>query len=286
LSHCFFASDLHGKRERYEKLFRAIAAERPGAVFLGGDLLPHPMLSKASRTGRSDFVFDYLEPAFQNLRDGLGDAAPVVFLILGNDDARIEEAAVIDAGSRGAWEYVHDRALVWGEFTVFGYAFVPPTPFRLKDWERFDVSRFVDPGCSPPEEGWHTVEIDERELRYGTIFEGLEKLAGKRDLARAIFLFHTPPYRTPLDRAALDGRSVDHVPMDVHVGSIAVRRFVEQRQPLMTLHGHVHESARLTGSWRVEIGRTWCLSAAHDGAELALVRFDPDDPAQATRELL
>lgn len=40
-----------------------------------------------------------------------------------------------------------------------------------------------------------------------------------------------------------------YAPMDVHVGSIALRRFIEARQPLLTLHGHVHESARLTGSW-------------------------------------
>jgi hypothetical protein len=48
----------------------------------------------------------------------------------------------------------------------------------------------------------------------------------------------------------------------------------------------VHESARLTGAWRDRIGRTVCLSAAHDGPELALVRFRLDDPAVATRELV
>ena len=105
-------------------------------------------------------------------------------------------------------------------------------------------------------------------------------------MERVILLVHAPPYQTKLDRAALDGRSVDHAPLDVHVGSIAVRRFIEARQPLLTLHGHVHESARLTGSWRERIGRTHALSAAHDGPELALVRFDPNDPAGATRELL
>jgi Icc-related predicted phosphoesterase len=79
---------------------------------------------------------------------------------------------------------------------------------------------------------------------------------------------------------------VDHAPLDVHVGSIAIRRFIEARQPLLTLHGHDHESARLTGAWKERIGRTVCLSAAHDGPELALVRFDLARPADATRELL
>jgi Icc-related predicted phosphoesterase len=101
-----------------------------------------------------------------------------------------------------------------------------------------------------------------------------------------VCLFHAPPYDTGLDRAALDGRMVDHAPLDVHVGSVAIRRLIEERQPLVTLHGHIHESARLTGTWREQIGRTHCFSAAHDGPELALVRFDPADPAQATRTLI
>jgi len=63
-------------------------------------------------------------------------------------------------------------------------------------------------------------------------------------------------------------------------------RFIEQGQPLVTLHGHIHESARLTGSWRDRIVRTHLFGAAHDGAELALVRFDLEDPDSAMRQLL
>ena len=103
---------------------------------------------------------------------------------------------------------------------------------------------------------------------------------------RSIFLFHSPPYDTPLDRAALDGKFVDHAPLDVHVGSIAIRRFIEQRQPRLTMHGHVHESARITGEWITKIGRTVCVSAAHDGPELALVHLDLKNPENSTRELL
>jgi uncharacterized protein len=84
----------------------------------------------------------------------------------------------------------------------------------------------------------------------------------------------------------LDGISVDHVPLDPHIGSIAIRRFIEERQPLITLHGHVHESSRLMGEWKQQIGRTWAYSAAHDGDELALVQFDPGSPGAATRELI
>jgi len=283
----FFASDLHGRQDRYRKLFALVRDEKPAAVLLGGDLLP----SGALRIGQSgggpqDFIGEFFLPAVEELRRGAGSAFPRWFLILGNDDARCHEPALQEGQERGLWEYVHGRRAACGSYTIYGYACVPPTPFALKDWERYDVSRFVDPGCTAPEEGRCTTAAGGEESGRSTMSEELDRLAGADDLRQAVFLFHAPPYRTALDRADLDGRTVEGVPLDVHVGSIAVRRFIEARQPLVTLHGHVHESARLTGSWRETIGRSHCFSAAHDGPELALVRFDPSRPQDADRRLL
>jgi Icc-related predicted phosphoesterase len=284
---CLFVSDLHGRVDRYRKLFRCISAVGPRAVFLGGDLLPSEFpVPSTDPSVPADFVFGFLEPAFRRLRDEMGNRYPRVFLLLGNDDPRAEEAAFLDAGSDGLWTYAHDRTLPLDEYTVYGYSFVPPTPFLLKDWERYDVSRYVDPGCVSPEEGRRTVPVAPNVIRYSTIEKDLRSLAGEDPMERAVFLFHAPPHRTTLDRAALDGKKVDHVPLDVHVGSIAIRRFIEERQPRITLHGHVHESARLTGAWRDRIGRTQIFSAAHDGNELALVRFDLETPEAAARDLL
>lgn len=283
---CFFVSDLHGVVDRYRKLFTLVSEERPDAVFLGGDLLPPYMVEWQSEDpGEHDFIRDFLAGGFERLRDDLGEDYPSVFLILGNDDARVEEAAVLDVAARGTWRYVHNRKDSLNGFQVYGYAHVPPSPFLLKDWERYDVSRFVDPGAVSPEEGRRSVPREQREIRHATIQGDLERLVGEDDLERTMLLFHSPPYQTNLDRAALDGRKVEHVPLDVHVGSIAVQRFIAGRQPLVTLHGHVHESTRLTGSWRDRIGRTHLFGAAHDGPELALVRFDPDELENATRDL-
>lgn len=278
----FFASDLHGCTERYEKLFERIEKERPPALFLGGDLLP----AVEKHAGKGGFVQDYLGPAFAELHRKLEPDLFRVFLILGNDDPRVHEPAVRAAEAAGAWKYMHDRWAEWESLRVCGYAFVPPTPFRLKDWERYDVSRFVDPGCTHPLEGTTSYPVTESELAFLTIQEGLARLTRNDPMDNVVCLFHAPPYSTGLDRAALDGRSIDHVPLDVHVGSIAIRRFIEERQPLLTLHGHVHESARLTGIWKELLGRTVMLSAAHDEKELCLVRFDPEHPQDATRELI
>ncbi len=282
---CHFAADLHGSLERYDKLFATAARERPVALFLGGDLLPGfgGGLEPATDGG---FLFDALAPRLDQLRSATAPDPTRVFAILGNDDPRIEEPAMRELEQRGLLVYAHGSRHPLLDHFVFGYACVPPTPFLLKDWERYDVSRHLDPADVSPEEGWRTVALPPGEIRWQTIAQDLTGLVGTEDLARAIFLFHAPPYGTPLDRAALDGRMVDHAPLDVHVGSIAIRRFLEARQPLAALCGHIHESARLTGSWSVQLGRTVCLQAAHDGPELALLRFPLDRPGEASRELL
>ncbi|MDY0296798.1 MAG: metallophosphoesterase [Acidobacteriota bacterium] len=278
----FFVSDLHGCMERYEKLFSCTQDELPAALFIGGDLLP----AVESAAPGNGFLRSFLEPGIRRLRRRRGLKGLRVFLIPGNDDPRAHENAFLQAENRGVWEYVHDRCVNWGPWRIYGYAFVPPTPFRLKDWERYDVSRFVDPGCTPPSEGVLTCPVDPSELEFFTIQAGLSRLTRDDPMENAICLFHSPPYQTGLDRAALDGKAFDHVPLDVHVGSMAIRRFIEARQPLLTLHGHVHESARLTGVWKESLGRTVMLSAAHDGKELCLVRFNPACPGNATRELI
>lgn len=280
MTRCLFVSDLHGRIDRYERLLAAVEAERPGAVFLGGDLLPMGALSDGE-----DFLLGWLGPRLEALQTRLGSQWPRVLAIFGNDDPRSEEDSLAELERRRLLEHAHGQRLLLGSHAVYGYACVPPTPFMLKDWERYDVSRYVDPGCVSPEEGRRSVPSREGEAKWGTIAADLEVLVGGDDVSGAVFLFHSPPHGTALDRAALDGRSVDHVPLDVHIGSIAIRRFIEARQPLVTLHGHVHESARLTGAWQERIGRTVCLSAAHDGPELALVRLDLERPTEATREL-
>jgi Icc-related predicted phosphoesterase len=282
VTRCLFATDLHGHPDRYEKLLAAVERERPALVLLGGDLLAYAFASHKP----GDFFGEFLGPRLAELKDRLGEAYPRVLVILGNDDPRQELESLEELAADDLLEHVHMRSVEVGGYRVYGYACVPPTPYGLKDWERWDVSRHLEPGCVSPEEGFHSVRASASESRYGTIAKDLTALVGDAEFDRAVMLFHAPPHETNLDRAALDGQIVEHVPLDVHVGSIAIRRFIEERQPLVTLHGHVHESPRLTGSWRDRIGRTWCFSASHDGPELALVRFDLEEPDSGTRELI
>ncbi|MCW8139339.1 MAG: hypothetical protein KIT58_10600, partial [Planctomycetota bacterium] len=99
-----------------------------------------------------------------------------------------------------------------------------------------------------------------------TIEEDLEALAGRSDPARTVYVVHTPPWGTPLD--VMHGGA--------HIGSRALRAFVDRRQPPLTLHGHVHESPHLTGRIDDRVGRTLVVNpgASRQRLRAALVDLD------------
>jgi len=102
---------------------------------------------------------------------------------------------------------------------------------------------------------WHCPrDITEEELG-----NRIDKLASQvKNMESCIFNIHVPPFDTRLDDAPKldDNLQVEErgMPM-VPVGSKAVRQAIEKYQPLMSLHGHIHES-----KGRCKIGRTTCIN--------------------------
>jgi uncharacterized protein len=75
---------------------------------------------------------------------------------------------------------------------------------------------------------------------------------------RTIFGFHCPPHGSGLDEApelTEDMKLKDAGRAPVPLGSTAVREAIERHQPLLSLHGHIHESRGNT-----RIGRTLCIN--------------------------
>jgi Icc-related predicted phosphoesterase len=276
-----FVSDLHGKKIRYNKLFKIVEKEKPDGVFIGGDIFPGGF-------GINIDIEEFLQDVFLLHISRLKESGikTKFFVILGNDDPRIYESILKDADKDNLIEYVHNHTVSFDDFFVTGYSYVPPTPFKLKDWEKYDVSRYVDIGATSPEQGFRTIDIPQDTIRYSTITQDLDELSKNVPVNKTIFLFHSPPYKSKLDRAELDNIKVDHAPVDVHIGSIAIQRFIMKKQPLLTLHGHVHESTRITGYWKDKFGKTYSFNAAHDGPELALIKFRTDNLENATRLLI
>jgi Icc-related predicted phosphoesterase len=70
-----------------------------------------------------------------------------------------------------------------------------------------------------------------------------ELISMLKDKSNAIFNFHVPPYGFALDLAPeLSKDLVQAADRKIHVGSYAVARMIEKYQPLIGLHGHIHES--------------------------------------------
>ena len=274
-----FTSDLHGNKKKYALFLHAIEKEQPDGVFIGGDILPNTF---ASNQSANDFLENNLFQSLQKIRENIQKNIRC-FVILGNDDPRINEDILIDAEKQGIIDYVHFKTVPYDDFFVTGYSFIPPTPFQLKDWEKYDVSQYVDINSVSPEEGVRSVPIENDLIRFSTIAEDLEILVKNAPPQKTIFLFHAPPYKTVLDRAALDGKKVDHAPLDVHIGSIAIQRFITKYQPFITLHGHVHETVNLTGNWKEKIGSTYAFTAAHEHAEFFYISFDTEHIENANR---
>ncbi|HNQ67766.1 MAG TPA: metallophosphoesterase [Bacteroidales bacterium] len=274
-------SDLHGKKEIYGKLFTYIKNEVPDIVFLGGDLYPS---FRDMQNQNDDFFEDFLVPNFTNLKQELKDKYPIICIILGNDDPAPEEKKFKKPEYCNLWNYINCGKLKYKKYTIYGYSYIPPTPFLYKDWELYDVSRYVDPGCVHPTEGIRSIDPG-RDIDFASIKKDLEDLTANQNLENAIFLFHSPPYKTNLDRAALDNKFVDYIPLDVNVGSIAIKELIESRQPLLTLHGHIHESTTLTGHWKEIIGKTYCFNAATELKALSIIEFDLDNFNNAIRKI-
>lgn len=107
-----------------------------------------------------------------------------------------------------------------------------------------------------------------RELSEDELEGKLEQLAGALDPdVPAIFNLHCPPYNSGLDmapqltdqlRVVTKGGEQVLIP----VGSRAVRTMIERHQPLLGLHGHIHESRNAT-----TIGRTLCVNPGSAYAE-------------------
>lgn len=81
-----------------------------------------------------------------------------------------------------------------------------------------------------------------------------------RDMRRCIFNVHVPPYGTVLDRCPKLDQDLKVVfemgnPVQMHAGSVAVFETIERHQPLLGIHGHIHE-----GRGNIKIGSTVCVN--------------------------
>lgn len=263
-----YAADLHGNLAFYRKLFTFAVRKKADTIVVGGDLLPKTGEYKTLISEQQQFITGTLHPLLLAFRDS--NSAVDVFLMMGNDDFQVNLHLLEDMEKQGLCKLLHMRVNPLTEdLSIAGYSCVRPTPFSAKDWERYDdQQRVLQPGPYKPviSTANGLIDINEQEWfdSHATIEEDLEELAKMSDPGRTIYVLHDPPYGTALD-VLYNGR---------HIGSAAVRRFIEQHQPPAVLSGHIHESPKVSGKVMDSIGETLCVNPGQTEAILQAVMIE------------
>ncbi len=278
----YFATDIHGSESCFRKFLNAGAFYGVDAVILGGDVAGKALIPVAEGAGGSwdatlfgkpihfgteDQLADFerrirlqgyypyrttrdevaemaehgdaLDRAFEKvigrsvedwvtLADDKLRAAGIPCLVMpGNDDPPLVKRAM----NQASWlTQAEDRIVELGPYQVLSLGYSTPTP-----WD------------SPR-------EITEDEMRAK-----LQRLAAQLEPDRPVlFNVHNPPFDTGTDRAYeltpdMRIQTAGGEPTLAPVGSVAVREAIEQVQPVLALHGHIHESRAMSSVGRTKV---------------------------------
>ncbi len=280
----FFATDLHSSEACFRKLLATPRVYELDRVICGGDCTGKMLIPLVEQgEGSGDYLVQW--GGDSEVAHGPEELAEHEKQIryAGLYPVRIgeDEAALLSQDPERLRTLFLERMLaVVGEWTALaeerlggnGTQFVM-TPGNDDEFEVDDVLRasdFVDAAenrivrVGPHEMlsvGWsnHTPWDTPRECSEVELAAKIDALAAQiEDMDSAIFNIHVPPYGTGLDNAPqLDEnlKPVEGGTVMAPVGSTAVRDSILKHQPLLALHGHIHESRGVQ-----KLGRTTCIN--------------------------
>ncbi len=275
-----YTSDLHGEIHLYQELLALAISSFAEIIALGGDLLPSFPISKRYEDmvpNQKTFIDQFLSPFLKRMMETA--SVKQVFLIPGNWD--LGYSHLFKKPIEGMIDLNQRSYRMKSGYELTGYPFVPPTPFRPKDYEKMDDPEAAWPPQKNPSYIRSSDQTDQLTsvdpylyLRQReTIREDLNRLPKPMDQKRAIYIMHSPPFGTRLDFIQ-GGKSA---------GSRSIKAFIEENQPLLTLHGHIHESPELSGTYFDRMGETLSInpgqftSAGGKGFELHAVTFEMEN---------
>jgi len=253
-----YCSDLHGNEDLYDRLLDFSVKNKVKAIIIGGDICPHAHMDiDLGIRFQRDFIEKFLFDFFKKIKEKNIE----LFIMMGNDDFKVNFDLLEEADKEGLIRLLHNKLNKINNKNIVGYAFVPQMPFLLKDWEKLD-NKDSKP-LTDPERDIRTVKKEE-----GTIEMDLEKLKKLSNPKETIYVMHSPPFNTKLDITIRED----------HVGSKAIKEFINKEQPPLTLHGHIHESPEVSGSWKEKIGKTISINVGSNHLDnrlnLALIDLD------------
>ncbi|MFA8435538.1 MAG: metallophosphoesterase [Marinifilaceae bacterium] len=260
-----YTSDLHGDQYLYDELKMIITREEnTNALLLGGDLFAHTR--KVSDQLR--FVDSYLSKFVRDINLD-------ILFIPGNNDWPATITQMEQLGSRFILLQLQPRTYPYRNIKISGYAMVPPTPFRRKDYEARDLELDV---VQPQEDAYISSlngSISPIVKDYFIHKNSMEKDLEKMDPLSKIWICHSPPHGGKLDLGW--GHH--------HLGSVALYNRIRVLQPKLCLHGHIHEAPLLSGSWIEKIGQSYCINPGRNNQQLhaVIIKLDEEQQLQSLR---
>lgn len=264
-----YSSDLHGNIEFYRQLLELAVANGAQAAIIGGDLFPHALHRATALDVQRAFVHQKLAPLLQHFKQQHPQFT--VYCIPGNDDWAAAYTSLAALTTAGLLVDIHHRATqLTPDLWLNGSGLVGLTPFAIKDFERRDTPDALPVRFGQAFRSW-TGEITEYPadelLAQPSLADELVQLTKQSNPSQAIYVFHSPPRQTRLDRRT----------GNMPTGSRAIYDFIHTYQPPLTLHGHIHESPRVSGAWIEEFGRTIAINAGQSESKFHAVVLDTDD---------
>lgn len=284
----YYASDVHGSDQCWRKFLGAGRFYGVQALIMGGDLTGKAIVP-IERNGNGHFSANFLGEVWsgdtQKQLDELMDAARYngMYPWLATHEEIVAHSGDVDAQSDLFDKVIVEELRRW---------------ISLADerMSQYGISVYVMPGNDDPwscdaviEEASHVVACDDRVVQVGphemiscayanptpwdsprecdesALYDRIKRLADQVEAPhRAIFNLHVPPYDSGLDTAREINPDLTVVyqsgaPHEIPVGSTAVRQIIEEYQPALALHGHIHESRG-----EAQIGRTLAINSGSE----------------------
>ena len=277
----FFATDIHGSEICWRKFLNAAAFYKADMVILGGDVTGKVMIPIVEYNGywqvtirgeskriESREVLADVQTQIRNRGSYPAVVSPDELQYLSEQEGEVDRRFSVEMmHSLDRWLDMADTKLQGGQIgcilnggndDIFEIdPMIESSPcVTFAEGKVLDLGGFsmVSMGWTNPTP-WDTF----REAPEDELAEKIEAVAQHvPDMGRTIFNFHAPPYGTGLDEApALDDtlRPIHGGAVMKAVGSKAVRDSINEHQPLLSVHGHIHESRGVK-----KMGRTLAIN--------------------------
>jgi len=281
----FFASDLHGSNVCFKKFVNGAQFYGADVLVLGGDLTGKAVIPIAEQEDGTFLAFQHGEQVQLKDKTALDEFVkrqgnigfyPTVISEAEYQSLREDPEAQAALFKR----LVLERVREWAEFATskLNGTEIPLVAIPGND----DFHEIDDILTQAPHFDFHEMQVCEFKGGYQMLFCGgstptpwdtereyteeqfiarfAELIPQVTDMSRCIFNVHCPPMGTALDACPKLDKNLQVVyemglPAQIHAGCQTVMDVIKEHQPLLGLHGHIHE-----GRAKINIGKTICIN--------------------------